>query len=210
MLTLSFDNGPDIETTPQVLSELAARDLTATFFVVGERLEDPARCALLDRIAEAGHALGNHTYSHPRPFARLPIAEAVAEIDRTDALMGKHASPLFRPSGRGGRLEPGLLTHPLIDHLAASGRTLVLWNSVPGDWERPDGSWIDRAHADIAAQAHTLIVLHDIPTGAMDHIGRFLDEVLEAGIRITPDLPAATVPVRNGRQVLQVEGLTGT
>lgn len=209
MLTLSFDNGPDAETTPQVLDELAARGLTATFFVVGERLEDPARRALLDRIAEEGHALGNHTWSHPRPFAGLPIEDAIAEIDRTDAAMGRHASPLFRPSGRGGKLEPGLLTRPLIDHLAATGRTLVLWNSVPGDWERPDGSWIEPALADIAAQDHTLIVLHDIPTGAMDHLGRFLDQVLETGTEITPALPPATIPVRDGAQVLDVEELIG-
>lgn len=207
MLTLSFDNGPDTAVTPRVLDDLAARDLTATFFVVGERLEDPARRALLDRIAAEGHALGNHTWSHPRPFVSLPHAEVVDEIERTDAAMGDHASPLFRPSGRGGLLEPGLLTRPLVDHLAATGRTLVLWNSVPRDWERPDGSWIELARADMEAQDHTLIVLHDIPTGAMDHLGRFLDEVLEAGIGITPDLPAAAVPVREGRQVVDVDHL---
>ena len=60
-LTLTFDNGPDPETTPQVLDVLARRGIRATFFVVGERLAAPGGHALAAAAQAAGHWIGNHT-----------------------------------------------------------------------------------------------------------------------------------------------------
>jgi peptidoglycan-N-acetylglucosamine deacetylase len=60
---LTFDDGPDPTATPEVLDALAAWDATATFFVVGSRAA--AYPGLLRRVRDEGHAIGNHSWSHP-------------------------------------------------------------------------------------------------------------------------------------------------
>ncbi len=208
-LTLTFDNGPDPATTPAVLDVLAARGLPAIFFPVGARLEDAGARDLMRRAAAAGHRIGNHTYSHPRPFGGLSAAAAIGEIDRTDALLEGLNEPdrLFRPSAGGGVLKPGVLNRGVVEHLVATRHSLVLWTSVPEDWKRPDGSWIDLAMRDMDAADWTLLVLHDVPSGAMDHLGRFLDAALAAGYEVVTDLPPAATPIWRGELRASVDHL---
>jgi hypothetical protein len=63
-LTLTFDNGPEPETTPFVLDVLARRSLRTTFFVVGHKLSTLEGRRLARRAHEEGHWIGNHTWSH--------------------------------------------------------------------------------------------------------------------------------------------------
>jgi len=177
--------------------------MQAIFFPTGKALENPEARALLPAIAEAGHPIGNHTYSHPRPFGSLAPEAALAEIERTDALLGEHRAPelLFRPSAGGGVMRPGVLNQGVADYLAATGRTLVLWTQVCEDWARPDGSWIDLAFERMAGEDSSVLVLHDIASGAMDHLDRFLDLLVERGVETTLDLPEAGTPIREGRIV---------
>ena len=51
--------------------------------------------------------------------------------------------------------------------------TCVLWNAIPRDWADPDG-WAEVALEQCLAQPRTLLVLHDLPTGAMRHLGGFI------------------------------------
>lgn len=199
-LTLTFDNGPDPEITPQVLGELEDRGLPAIFFPVGERLEDAEHREVLATAAEAGYTIGNHTYSHPRPLGALSPAESVAEIERTDELLGELREParLFRPSAGGGVIGPGVLNDAVVAYLLANMHTLVMWNLVCEDWKRPDGSWVDIALAGVADHDWTLLVLHDIDSGAMDHLGAFLDGLAERDVRVVADLPPAEVPISRG------------
>ena len=125
-----------------MLEVLAERGLKATFFVVGEQLKEHR--ALAERAHAEGHWIGNHTLTHPRPLGAS--AQARYEIEAVELGALEHPDKLFRPSGEGGDLEPGLLNHVAVDTLVAGGYTCVLWNAVPGDWEDPDG-WVDRALA---------------------------------------------------------------
>lgn len=203
-LTLSFDNGPEPEATPQVLDILRRRGIRSSFFVIGEKLADPARRALAERAHAEGHWIGNHTFTH-----RLPLGErddpdtGTSEIGRTQALIGDLACnpPLFRPFGGGGALGPHLLNRPALDHLQQGSFTCVLWNAIPRDWEDPEG-WVDRALAQCREQEWTLTVLHDLPTGAMERLERFLDLALEAGARPRQNFPEDCLPIRSG-QVMQ-------
>jgi peptidoglycan-N-acetylglucosamine deacetylase len=208
-VTLTFDNGPDPAVTPRVLGALAARGLRATFFVVGEQL---ARAREVSERAHAeGHWIGNHTWTHRAPFGRLADAGAPrAEIERTQALIGGLAHPdrLFRPVGGGGELGPHLLTPETVDVLVAGGYTCALWNAVPGDWRDP-GGWVERALAQCRATGRALLVLHDLPTGAMDHLERFLDTALAEGVRFTQALPEACLPIVRGTVVRPLDRLGG-
>ena len=199
-LTLTFDNGPDPAVTPHVLETLARRRLPATFFPVGERLEDPAARRLMAEARAAGHRIGNHTYSHPRPFGALDPQAAIEEIRRTNALLGDLAEPdrLFRPSAGGGALKPGVLNQASVDFLVETGHSLVLWNLVCEDWKRPDGSWADIALAGLQRRPWTLLVLHDVASGAMDSLDAFLDRALDAGAQIVAELPPETTPIWRG------------
>ena len=67
-LTLSFDNGPDPEVTPAVLDVLRDRGVTAQFFVLGKQLGDPRCRRLVERARDAGHLVGNHSFSHTVPL----------------------------------------------------------------------------------------------------------------------------------------------
>jgi peptidoglycan/xylan/chitin deacetylase (PgdA/CDA1 family) len=208
-VTLTFDNGPDPETTPGVLDVLAARDLRATFFVVGEKLG--AARSLAERAHAEGHWIGNHTWTHRAPFGRLDDSAAPArEIERTQALIGELAHPdrLFRPVGGGGELGPHVLTPETTGVLVAGGYTCALWNAVPGDWRDPDG-WVEHALAQCREAGRTLLVLHDLPTGAMRHLARFLDAAAADGMTFTQALPEACLPIVRGRVIRPLDRLGG-
>ncbi len=68
---------------------------------------------------------------------------------------------------------------------------------MPRDWEDPD-AWIARALADVRANDWTVIVLHDLPTGAMERLPAFLDQLDAAGAQIVQDFPDDCVPIRGG------------
>jgi peptidoglycan-N-acetylglucosamine deacetylase len=208
-ITLSFDNGPDLQTTPQVLDALAARDIPALFCVLGERLARPQLRRLTERAHAAGHWIANHTYTHSVPLGRVDDADRVRrEIDLTQELLGDLAHPdrLFRPFGGGGNLDERLLNPVAVDHLVKGGYTVVTWNAVPGDWKDPEG-WLPVAIEQCRASEHALLVLHDLPTGAMAHLERFLDTAADEGARFVRDLPESCVPIRRGEVTRSLEGL---
>ncbi len=127
-LALTFDDGPNPAATPRLLEVLARRKVRATFFLIGNfvRLEP----ALTREIAAAGHAIGNHTMSHPflpkHSAARIlsEIADANAVLEDT---LGTPIT-LFRPP-HGGR-------SPAVFRAARSlNLQVVQWNLIVGDWK---------------------------------------------------------------------------
>jgi hypothetical protein len=90
-----------------------------------------------------------------------------------------------------------------VDYLTAGRYTCVLWNCVPHDWDDPDG-WVDRALKEIATRPWSLVVLHDLPTGAMRHLERFLDRLGAAQIEVVQEFPPECVPIREGAVVLPI------
>jgi peptidoglycan/xylan/chitin deacetylase (PgdA/CDA1 family) len=203
-LTLSFDNGPEPGVTPLVLDVLAERGIKSTFFVIGGKLADPERRRLARRAQAEGHWIGNHTFTHSVPLGRQRDANSAEnEIGRTQAAMDDLAHPdrWFRPFGGGGNLDEGLLKPSVVDYLARNQFSCVLWNSIPRDWDDPDG-WVERALDQCRSQPWSLMVLHDLPTGAMDHREQFLDRATAAGARFHQDFPPACVPIRRGEIVL--------
>jgi peptidoglycan-N-acetylglucosamine deacetylase len=209
-VTLTFDNGPTAEATPMVLDALARRAVRAVFFVVGRRIEDRRLRDLAARARDEDHLVGNHTYSHARQFGDVEAPDDVIdEIDRTQTLLGDLAGPerLFRPYGRGGSLDRHLLNDTAIDHLKAQGFTMALWTCVPRDWEDPDG-WVDRALTDCAAGPWSVVVLHDLPTGAMAHLDQFLGELADRGAEARTDFPQNSTPIFRGRQIADLGAFT--
>ena len=211
MVTLTFDNGPEPAVTPRVLDVLAERGIRTTFFVVGRKLAAAGGRRLTERARAEGHWVGNHTFSHDVPFGEMTDAGQVRrEIEETQSVLGDLAHPdrLFRPVGGGGNLDERLLTPEAVETLVEGRYTCVLWTAVPRDWEDPHG-WVDRAIEMCAGREESLLVLHDLPGGAMDHLERFLDRAAGAGLRFRQDFPEECVPIRRGELVRPLAGLVG-
>lgn len=209
-LTLTFDNGPDPEVTPRVLDVLRAWSLRSTFFVLGRKLGDPVGQDLARRIRAEGHGIANHTFTHAVPLGENPALDVVeTEIVATDRLLEEIGTPtrLFRPFGGGGNLDRRLLKRSVVDHLVAERYSCVLWNSIPRDWADPEG-WVETALDQCRSQPWSLMVLHDLPTGAMDLLDAFLDTAEALGARFRADFPPDCVPILDGEIVRPVEAYT--
>jgi peptidoglycan/xylan/chitin deacetylase (PgdA/CDA1 family) len=205
LITLSFDNGPDPEVTPLVLDVLCRHDIQTTFFVVGEKLRDRRR--FTERAHAEGHWIGNHTFDHQVPFGFCSErGMAAREIEATQRLIGNLSHPrrFFRPFGGGGILDRRLLNREALQTLCDGAFSCVLWNVIPEDWARPDG-WVERALSLSFAQQHALVVLHDLPTGAMQHLDRFVCTAKERGARFEQDFPTSCVLVESGEIVGPVD-----
>lgn len=160
-ISLSFDNGPDPDVTPQVLETLRRHEIKVTFFVIGDKLRD--RRKFCEMAHAEGHWIGNHTYNHLLPLGlSAESGYATAEITRTQELLGDlaHARHLFRPNGGGGVLDHRVLNREALHCLTLGAYTCVLWNVVAQDWIYPE-AWIDRALRQCFAIDDALLVLHD-------------------------------------------------
>lgn len=204
-VTLTFDNGPEPLVTASVLDCLADHNLKAAFFVLGQKVSDPYRARIARRAIEEGHCVGNHTFTHTTPLGQLDRTAALGEFERTERALAPLNPPqkLFRPYGGSGALGPHLLHPAVVEKLEAGGYTCVLWNSVPGDWLYPD-DWVDRAIQDCRSRPWSLVVLHDLPTGAMAHLDRFIRQLLDEGMELTAEFPPECVPIVGGRIVLPI------
>lgn len=128
-LYLSFDDGPHPEHTPRLLDLLARHGARASFFLVGQRVEQHP--ALVERIVAEGHALGNHSYSHPM-FRRLGLRAQLDEVERTDRLLAafdRRGPHRFRPPR-------GDVSLPLLLAFARRGRCLAYWSYDSLDYQQ--------------------------------------------------------------------------
>jgi peptidoglycan/xylan/chitin deacetylase (PgdA/CDA1 family) len=163
LVTLTFDDGPFLETTPTILKLLAAYKLRATFFVVGRYLDgdtrrDEATRRLLKKIDAAGHLIGNHTHDH----SRLTIASHTRVLEQID----EGSASIERVTGK----KP-LLFRPPFGELDDFGRAAVrergldvlLWNIEVNDMQRDDPHEMLK---DITRQLNHkeggIVLLHDI------------------------------------------------
>lgn len=168
---LTFDDGPSPATTPQVLAALARADLKATFFMLGVNAEANPR--LVEQVFEAGHRIGNHSYSHPH-LTDLGETEIREEIARTDRLLAPYlgADKLFRP--------PYGHTNPLVRKVAGElGYRHVLWTVDLRDWHKdfkPD-KWMDHGVSQMTALSTCVVLLHDIQAGTGTYLGSFIERI---------------------------------
>ena len=155
-VALTFDDGPAAETTPRVLAILREKNVQATFFLVGrkvERLPDLSR-----QIGLGGHVIGNHTYSHPPLFCFLTPRRLREEIARAQdvigGVIGRRPAYFRSPVG---------LRHPLLaSALERAGLALVLWSLRSYD-TRPHTPESLRRRILARVRSGTIVLLHDRP-----------------------------------------------
>jgi peptidoglycan/xylan/chitin deacetylase (PgdA/CDA1 family) len=149
-VALTFDDGPHPGWTPRFLELLARHQARATFFVVGEAASQHPD--ILQRIRDAGHALGNHGWSH-RSLPTLGPREQRAEIERGAALLGRERPRFFRPP----------YGHQSVRSRWSTGRAgarSVGWTTHIADW-RQTGTAVLCARLEAALAPGSIVLLHD-------------------------------------------------
>jgi peptidoglycan-N-acetylglucosamine deacetylase len=152
-IALTFDDGPSATNTEALLEILRHKGVKATFFVVGRRAE--ARPDLLRALLAEGHAVGNHTYSHPALFCFMSPARLRAEIADGQRAISEICG--IRP--RYFRSPVGL-RHPLLGlYLKRAGLEYISWRVRAFDSRLQTPEFI-RARIGRAAPGD-IVLLHD-------------------------------------------------
>ncbi|MHC6594034.1 polysaccharide deacetylase family protein [Arthrobacter sp. C152] len=148
---LTYDDGPDPRTTPQLLSILQEKNAQATFFMTGSNATTTPGTA--KQVADAGHAIGNHTFSHPY-LTKLTAAAIRSEMDRTDAAIraATGSSPTFmRPPY--GAADAAVQ--------ATVGKPLILWAVDSLDWQsRNPAAFVPKVLKEVTPGA--IVLMHDV------------------------------------------------
>jgi peptidoglycan/xylan/chitin deacetylase (PgdA/CDA1 family) len=164
VVALTFDDGPDPEFTPRILDVLARHGVHATFNVMGYNAIRHAD--LLRAVVEAGHELGNHTWTH-QDLAFQSAAATLRQLERGRRAI--EATAGVRP--RFFRPPRGELTGAAVHAAAELGHDVLLWSVTRG----PGGISTPRAVADHIAGTVApgdVVALHDgIGRGTFDRGG---------------------------------------
>jgi peptidoglycan/xylan/chitin deacetylase (PgdA/CDA1 family) len=161
MVALTYDAGSGADGAEAILDMLKRHSLKVTFFLTGKWVEKYPDLA--KRIAEEGHEIANHTYSHP-DLTKLPDAEVVKQIkDGEEAIIrvtGKDPKPLFRePYGAFSDHERRLVRQ-------AGYSYSIYWDLDTLDWQFPG---VDAEVAKIMkAQGGSVVLMHlNVPDSAV-------------------------------------------
>lgn len=199
VVAMTFDDGPHPTQTPRLLDMLRERQARATFYLIGNRVVQYPE--ITRRIADEGHEIGNHSWSHP--FLNQHSDRSVMrEIDRTtDAIYQATGRPpvTFRPpygafSQRQRRWLHGQRNLPTI-----------LWSVDPQDWRRPGANVVANR---ILSHAHqgSIILSHDIHRPTIDAMPQTLDGLAGRGyhfVTVSQILGWPLWQTRNFRRVTQ-------
>lgn len=124
-VALTYDDGPNPIYTRQVLEVLKEENVPASFFLLGKSVEKYPE--LTKEIADQGHCIGNHTYSHIN-VCQLPEAAVVDEVEKTNQLIYESCGvcpELFRPPF-------GCVRKKLAEDMHMIP---VFWDVDPKDWK---------------------------------------------------------------------------
>jgi peptidoglycan/xylan/chitin deacetylase (PgdA/CDA1 family) len=176
VVALTFDDGPDPKFTPRVLEILRRYGITATFFLVGERVRRFPE--LLQQIQAGGHGIGNHTDSWRRTI-QLVSDEFERDLLRAEQSLGPCYPPkLFRPAG-------GMVRRDQLHVLRKHQYSVVLGSAYAFDPYRPPKKYIEWAITR-GLKPGAIIVLHDSGgdrSNSVDALPAIIENAQAAGYR---------------------------
>ncbi|CAK8719671.1 Peptidoglycan/xylan/chitin deacetylase, PgdA/CDA1 family [Candidatus Electronema halotolerans] len=184
-VTLSFDDGPaPTNALRSILSTLARHGIKAEFYVLGQEVD--SNPAAVKEIAEQGHKVQNHSYTHPN-LANLSKAAVRKELEKTQESIRKAAgvtpTKIRPPYGAGG-------WRPYDPELAAVAAELSLsienWDIDTEDWKSPKGigpskrNMVEREFARKQHQREFMVLIHVLPDTA-DDLDDFINQLKQWG-----------------------------
>ena len=177
LVALSFDDGPNDPCTPALLDVLAKEGVPATFFLIGT---NAARHPdIVRRMAQAGHAIGNHSWDHPR-YDQLTADAIQQQLRKTDellaALTGAQVTMARPPYGLYG---PGFF-----DSCRQEGLLVGGWSAEAHDWNPHTPEQLVAALLDQTAPG-VIYLLHD---GKETEDGPHRVATVQAVAQLVPEL----------------------
>ena len=150
VLSLTFDDGPDAESTPQVLTLLEKYQARGTFFLVGQAAASHPE--LVNRIAAGGHAIGIHSWDH-RALPGLSSRERRRQMRQCARAIQPCETHLFRPPYG---------EQTVLSRLEAfvMGYEVVGWNVNSGDWHESDPAVLSEYLLRMV-EPGAIVLLHD-------------------------------------------------
>ncbi|MBQ2667107.1 MAG: polysaccharide deacetylase family protein [Clostridia bacterium] len=156
-LYITFDAGFENGNTGPILDALKKHGVKATFFLVGNYLETQPE--LVKRMAEEGHTVGNHTYSHP-DMSKIGDRDSFsAELQKNEELYrtvtGQEMPKLYRPP-------QGKFCESNLQMAADLGYTTVFWSLAYVDWYTEDQPTKEQAFSKLIPRIHNgaVVLLH--------------------------------------------------
>jgi peptidoglycan/xylan/chitin deacetylase (PgdA/CDA1 family) len=170
-IALTFDDGPHATLTPKLLDLLASRHIKATFFVLGECVEQNPQ--ILQRAAREGHEIGNHSWSHPQ-LNHLSDDAVRSQLKRTDDLIksviGVHPTLLRPPYGALTSRQKKWIPEEF-------GYKIILWDVDPLDWKDPGPATVTNRILK-NARPGSIVLSHDIHRGTIESVPATIDQLL--------------------------------
>ena len=171
-IALTFDDGPSKQTR-KILATLAEYDGRATFFTVGERLDDYSET--LQMIYDSGCQIGMHTYSHAN-LRKLSKSEILDEINKTNDLIYKYTgeySHLVRPPyGAVNDKVKATVEQPMIN-----------WSIDTRDWESRDANSVYNEIMNNVEDGD-IILMHDLYASTAEAVSRVVPELVAQGYQL--------------------------
>ncbi|MEU4085630.1 polysaccharide deacetylase family protein [Streptomyces aureus] len=179
-MVLTFDDGPDPKYTPEILRTLHEYDVHGMFFVCGQMAADNKD--LVARMADDGHVVGNHTWSHPL-LTKLSRSAIRSEMERTseviDDACGEPPTWFRAPYGEWNRA--------VYQIGAELGMEPLAWTIDTLDWSRPGTRKIVGTVQKEAAPG-VVVLQHDAGgdrSQSVQALRTYLPRLLDAGYHIT-------------------------
>lgn len=174
-ISLTFDDGPNPETTPRLLDILKAKGVQATFFMLGQNVAKNQ--ALAKRVADEGHEVASHSYSHPQ-LTSVDPTRIKEEVQKTDKVIYQAVGKLptsFRPPYGAVNKEVATLI----------GKPIIQWSVDSQDWQSHNAGAIVKRINDTAYN-DTIVLMHDIHPDTVDAVPEIIDSLRAAGYEILP------------------------
>lgn len=173
---LTFDEGYENGYTSAILDVLKEKNVPAVFFVTGDYVE--ASPELVERMIEEGHAVGNHTLTHPS-MPLLSEEEMASEINELDSLVEEqfgYQMNLFRPP-------KGEFSEESLAVTQAQGYQSVFWSFAYADWDTNDQPNPEEAVKTLTERLHPggIYLLHAVSSTNAEILGEFIDNARAAG-----------------------------
>jgi len=175
-IAMTFDDGPHPQNTTRLLDILRARNIKATFYVIGRSVELYPQ--VVRRTVAEGHEIGNHSHTH-RLLSKLGDSELHQEMSRCrDAVVraaGVQPRTMRPPYG-------GLLQRQREIVHSEYGYPTILWSVDPLDWKnRNSGLITSRILA--GSSAGGIVLAHDLHATTVDAMPGTLDGLLRRGFK---------------------------
>lgn len=154
-IALTFDDGPDPQQTIEILKLLEQHNAKATFFLIGDRVEEHPE--IVRQELKLGHEIANHSFTHPS-FRGIPVSRMEKELTRTQEAIFKATGQqptLFRPPG--GYYNDNIVYLAKQHHLQT---VLWSWHQDTKDWQSPGVSKIVENVLDHTRNGD-IVLMHD-------------------------------------------------